>query len=251
MGSLSKLKKKFSKLSKDKASRQLPAPMEAVRVEQMTRVAAYDETKKEVQKWAPVVSRMRNQNFTSFPLGEESHKHSSSLSTAALQTKFRPKNDLEQDLESILTTYGYKEKEVFKKEEAQLADRSLTPEEIKERQSEVGKLKALLFANEAKMRRIKKIKSKTFRKLHRKRQERLREKEDGLESLDPEEAAAQAEKMERARILERMSQKHKGTSKWAKQQKRLLKQGMQESVPPSPICALSLRLLCFNCFCCQ
>lgn len=220
---LSKLKKKFSRLSKDKAAKQVSIPLEEVHADRLTRKEAYQETKTQIQKWAPMVAKMRDQSFTSFPLNEENHKHVE-ISSASLQSRFKPKNDLEADLESILTTYGYKEKHIRKKEESQLADRSLTKEEIQQRQQEIAKIKSLLFHHEIKMKRLKKIKSKAFRKIKKKREDRLKPTQEEMEELDPEQAAEDAEKSEVKRIRERMSQKHKGTSKWAKAQKRLLKQ---------------------------
>ncbi|RMX74284.1 hypothetical protein D0869_12754, partial [Hortaea werneckii] len=79
----------------------------------------------------------------------------------------------------------------------------------------------LLFREEIKAKRINKIKSKAYRRVHRKERERNAEKERAL--LDPEglglvQDEDEREKMDRRRAEERMSTKHRD-SKWAKQLK--------------------------------
>merc|ERR1711874_565308 len=67
---------------------------------------------------------------------------------------------------------------------------------------------------EAKYRRQNKIKSKKFRKIARKEKEKQKLKElEELERIDPEAAAEKLEEMEKTRIEERASLKHRNASK--------------------------------------
>ncbi|KAI7521257.1 hypothetical protein KC316_g19593, partial [Hortaea werneckii] len=97
----------------------------------------------------------------------------------------------------------------------------LPVEEVMRRRQELRRARELLFREEIKAKRINKIKSKAYRRVHRKERERNAEKERAL--LDPEglglaQDEDEREKMDRRRAEERMSTKHRD-SKWAKQLK--------------------------------
>lgn len=81
-----------------------------------------------------------------------------------MNAKFEATNSLEHDLSNILTQYGYEESNQKKKEEQQLESRQLTREEIRAKQAELAKMRSLMFFAEKKAKRIKKIKSKSYRK---------------------------------------------------------------------------------------
>ena len=81
------------------------------------------------------------------------------------------------------------------------------------------KLRALQAYQESKFKRLKKIKSKKYRKILRKEREKEEEKNLlKLEKDDPIKFREALEQIEKKRMMERMSLKHKNTSKWAKQQ---------------------------------
>ena len=91
---------------------------------------------------------------------------------------------------------------------------------MKAKRSEFLKLKALQSYQEAKFKRLKNIKSKRYRKILRKEKEKGEEKTlTKMEKDDPLQFKEVLKEMEKKRMLERMSLKHKNTSKWAKQQK--------------------------------
>lgn len=72
---------------------------------------------------------------------------------------------------------------------------------------------------EAKFKRLKHIKSKRYRKILRKEKEKQEDKNlEKLEKEDPAQFKEVLEQLEKKRMKERMSLKHKNTSKWAKQQ---------------------------------
>ena len=90
----------------------------------------------------------------------------------------------------------------------------LTVQEAFERKKELAKIRALQTYQEQKYRRLKKIKSKKFRKVERKmkKKEELAEIEQ-LAAADPEAAAEKLEQLDKSRIEERASLKHR-TSKY-------------------------------------
>jgi U3 small nucleolar RNA-associated protein 14 len=91
--------------------------------------------------------------------------------------------------------------------------------------SYVAKLKALVGYDIQKRKRFNKIKSKTYRRILRKEQERERElKQRALELIDPEKARKKAqERMDKMRAEERATQRHKNTSKWVRHVKHMSK----------------------------
>ncbi len=85
---------------------------------------------------------------------------------------------------------------------------------MKRRREELIKLKNLLFYRELKARQQGKIKSKTYRKILKKKREKQDESLNAqeLSELDPEQAAQLLEKEELKRLEERMTQRHKKTN---------------------------------------
>jgi U3 small nucleolar RNA-associated protein 14 len=84
------------------------------------------------------------------------------------------------------------------------------------------KLKSMLSFENAKRRRFNKIKSKTYRRILRKEKERDQERRaKAFELLHPEEARRRLQKkMDEMRAEERVTQKHKNTSKWVRHAKK-------------------------------
>jgi len=90
---------------------------------------------------------------------------------------------------------------------------------MKNKRAEFLKLKAMEAFQAAKFKRLKKIKSKRYRKILRKEKEKNEAKSmDKLEKEDPIKFKEVLEHLEKQRMKERMSLKHKNTSKWAKKQ---------------------------------
>lgn len=90
---------------------------------------------------------------------------------------------------------------------------------MKQKRAEFLKLKAMQSYQEAKFKRLKHIKSKRYRKILRLEREKNEEKKlTKLEKDDPVQFKEVLQEMEKKRMMERMSLKHKNTSKWSKQQ---------------------------------
>ena len=97
-----------------------------------------------------------------------------------------------------------------------------------ERRERLMRMRHLMFQHEMKQKRVRKIKSKDYHRRLKKKEKRLREEEgegaDGLEgTLDLEGEREAREAAEYARAEERLTLRHKNTSRWAR---RALKRGM-------------------------
>ncbi|KAJ3211245.1 hypothetical protein HDU82_006338 [Entophlyctis luteolus] len=195
------------------------APLPIRVQDRIGRQAAYEAASKEVSRWTNVVAKNRSADqldFSSFD------KQPSSLnSSGALVGQFEPVTGLESEIAKLLEESALSEKKQMELDD--LALNKISKEELAERRRELAKLRSLAFYAEQKAKRIAKIKSKTYRKIHKKADARKAAKEGGnelsieeLRDIDPDAARDKVEKAHMDRIKERMSLKHKGTGKWAR-----------------------------------
>ncbi|KAG5496073.1 hypothetical protein JKF63_02371 [Porcisia hertigi] len=86
----------------------------------------------------------------------------------------------------------------------------------------MAKLKAMLAYENSRRKRLNRIKSKTYRRILRKEKDREKERrQKAFELLHPELARQKlTERLLKARVEERVTQKHKNTSTWVKHAKR-------------------------------
>ena len=179
------------------------------------------------------MKRVREADHLSFPL-QNTEDRGGVKSQGALLASFQPSNAHESAVDALLRSANLTEETVTKQED-ELMGEDLTIEEIKEKRAELARQRDLMFRAEARSKRVAKIKSKTFRKLARRRAEKLGLSVDELERVDPEAADAEREKMERQRAKERATLRHGAKSRWAKDvggdgtemfDRRMAKQGM-------------------------
>ena len=176
-----------------------------------------------------------------------------------LVEKFEASTDFEKELQQALTQAGMQdEKALQKRERARLIKEGqlneedwdsedpaddlganrISIEEYKKRHGELAKVRALMFAEEQKNHRINKIKSKKYRKIRKRQQERAKDAEDEAALLeDPSLEMQRIEQEEMNRMKERMSLQHRNTSKWAR---RILRRGAKMDVEERK--ALSLQI---------
>ncbi|PWZ01828.1 Utp14-domain-containing protein [Testicularia cyperi] len=194
----------------------LAAPLPSVVQDRLDRQAAYSVTRDEVQGWQPTINKIRDAEHLSFPLQKPAV---TKASTAGFVANFVPSNDMESSIAGMLEDGGLTEKQLAEQED--LAMNRLDPAEVRARRDELRRMRMLMFRAEQKAKRVSKIKSKTYRKIHRKEQERIQAKIKELEGLegvdvDSDEEMEQRLKAEKDRARERATLKHKNTSKWAK-----------------------------------
>ena len=116
----------------------------------------------------------------------------------------------------MLKASKLREEDIYQAEDTMLKMNKLSVEEIALRRNDLRRMRELMFRAEIKARRVKKIKSKTYRRLKRKEKERLGELIDdkGPEDDSDEEEGQLKREMERAK--ERATLRHKHTGRWAK-----------------------------------
>ena len=218
------LKKRVADMERD-GKKPLSAPLPDVVAGRLERVAAYKKSTEEVtEKWAHVVQENRKARTLKFPLNSSTKPEYSSTGDAV--RTFQPGNDFEREIDALLKEGGViGENDVMKKEERDLEASKVSKEEVIARRRELAKMRSLTFEYERKMKRIAKIKSKKFRKILKHEKIKLRE-ELGGDTFD--DILTEKMEAERKRAEERMSLRHKNTSKWVKRQ---LQRGVQQKNP--------------------
>lgn len=213
------LRKQLAKLGKEKTVVQ---PVARVVQERLERKMNYKESQKEVSDWIPFVQANRKSEHLSFVALNQAQRQK--LTTASIMASHEPATDMEKRVQSLLKAGGVEnEKMIRKKEERELMSSEISHEDVVARRKELQKMRALMYYEEQKSKRIKKIKSKLYHKLKKKRGRREAEKRQALLwETNPELAKEMAEKEERKRIKLRMTLKHRNTSKWMK---KALKRG--------------------------
>ncbi|XP_031256151.1 U3 small nucleolar RNA-associated protein 14 homolog A [Pistacia vera] len=209
----SKLRKRMHQM--DKKSVSIQAPLPKVEREKLERKAVYEHSKKDITKWEPLVKMNREAPTIIF----EEDTNLGFSTVGAIASGFEPRTEFEKKMASLVN--DEKVVEAHKEDGARLLEMNkVSVEDYLEDRNHIAKMRSLLFRHEMKSKRIKKIKSKTYHRLLKK--DRL--KGASAEFLmDPEAAKEEARKQEFKRAEERMTLKHKNSSKWAK---RILKRGL-------------------------
>lgn len=209
----SKLRKRTSQMERKPMSIQAPLPKPYR--EKLERKVAYEQSKKDITKWEPLVKRNREAPTIYF----DQDLDLGFSTVGAIASEFEPRTDFEKKIASLF--HDDQVKEAHKKDGARLLELNKTSiEDEKDRRDRIAKMRSLLFRHEIKQKHIKKIKSKTYHRLMKK--DRLKATSAQIE-MDPEAAKEQAMKQEFKRAEERMTLKHKNSSKWAK---RILQRGL-------------------------
>ncbi|XP_034229675.1 U3 small nucleolar RNA-associated protein 14-like, partial [Prunus dulcis] len=130
----------------------------------------------------------------------------------AIASEFEPRTEFEKKIASLV--YDDQVMEAHQKDGSRLLElNKVSAEDEKDRHNRMAKMRSLLFRHEMKSKHIKKIKSKTYHRLLKK--DRLKASSTQSE-MDLEAAKELAMKQEYERAKERMTLRHKGSSKWTK-----------------------------------
>jgi U3 small nucleolar RNA-associated protein 14 len=197
----------------------LDAPLAKRQQDRIERAAAYEKSKEALNRWIDTVKANRRAEHLSFPLPEPNAPQPSKIVDS------KPRTDLETTVQDILIQSGLagtngKDSEEKLQEIEELHINKLPLEEIMARRAELRKTRELMFREEMRSKRIKKIKSKSYRRVHRREREReeLKEREAFVAAgVDLEEE--DRELQDRRRAEARMGAKHK-ESRWAKSLKQ-------------------------------
>ena len=198
----------------------LAVPLAKRKQDALDRAAAYQKSKATLSRWINTVKHNRRAGHLVFPLPDGDAAASKNTSRLPSTSDAKPMTGLEATIQSILFESGMahpskKGQDAQIQWSEELATHKIPIEEVEARRAELRRNRDLLFREEIRAKRIKKIKSKSYRRVHRKERQRnlLREKEAlGETGVDLE---AEQERLEKARAEERMSGRHK-ESRWAK-----------------------------------
>ncbi|XP_032757327.1 U3 small nucleolar RNA-associated protein 14 homolog B [Rattus rattus] len=210
LSSLATVKKQLQRIK----SKTLTIPLNKEEADRTLREATFSKTSQMLSKWDPVVLKNRQAEQLVFPMEKE-------LPAVApiehVFTGWKARTPLEQEVFNLL----HKNKQpvtdplLTPMEKASLKAMSL--EEAKIRRAELQRTRALQSYYEARARREKRIKSKKYHRVLKKGKAKKALKEfEQLWKDCPSAALQELEKMEKARMTERMSLKHQGKGKWAK-----------------------------------
>lgn len=207
--------------SQGAASRKLEVPLAKRQQDRLDRAAAYEKSKETLDRWTDTVKHNREADHLMFPLpdpdGAGIHENSRLQPTSTS----KPFNELEATIQNILQESGMaaangKDEEDKIREFEELEMNKLSLEEVQARRAELRRKRDIMFREEARAKRIKKIKSKSYRRVHRKELEKQEKKyREGLEEAGIEPSEDEQEAQDRRRAEERMGGRHKN-SKWAK-----------------------------------
>jgi U3 small nucleolar RNA-associated protein 14 len=205
-----------SRKSKSGVNGKLAAPLPKRQQDRIDRAVAYEKSKETLDRWIDTVKTNRQAEHLSFPLPDPEVQQLPRIGPV------KPQTDLESTIQTILVESGLAEKSAEDQIKAaeELETRQLSLEEIRARTAELRKRRELLFREEVRAKRIKKIKSKAYRRVHRKQRQKMEQLErqaltEAGVDLDEEER----ERNDRQRAEARMGAKHK-ESKWAKSLKQ-------------------------------
>ena len=199
----------------------LEVPLAKRQQDRLDRAAAYEKSKETLDRWVATVKHNRRAEHLIFPFPKQNSKMAKETRHLPLITQSRPATDLESTIQTILVESGLATSDGKSAEDQiqafeGLAASKMPVEDIQARRAELRRVRELLFREEIKAKRIKKIKSKSYRRVHRKERARnaLHDRE-ALVAIRGDLSEDEQEHLDRVRAEERMGARHR-ESKWAK-----------------------------------
>ncbi|XP_017397955.1 U3 small nucleolar RNA-associated protein 14 homolog C [Cebus imitator] len=229
--SLATVKKQLNRV---KSKKVVELPLNKEKIEQIHREVAFSKTSQILSKWDPVILKNRQAEQLAFPLGKE---QPAIAPIEHVLSGWKARTPLEQEIFTLLH-----------KNKQPVTDPLLTPmekaclqamnlEEAKMHRAELQRARARQSYYEAKAQREKKIKNKKYHKVVKKGKAKKALKDfEQLQKVNPTAALEELEKIENARMIERMSLKHQSSGRWAKSKAIMAKydlearQAMQEQL---------------------
>ncbi|CAX40453.1 U3 small nucleolar RNA-associated protein, putative [Candida dubliniensis CD36] len=201
----------------DKESKAIAIPLPKRIQQRNDRAAAYELSKKEISKWTDSVQALRQAEVLKFPMINQQQEDTIQDSALTFRSDNEPITELEKKINNVLTESSLvDDKKEAKFEEIAIAQ--MTPEEMKKRTNELRLMRELMFRDEKRAKRIKKIKSKQYHKIQKRERLKTQEMVENDEfNID--------EDHDSKRAIERMSLKHKTQSQWAKS---MIKSGLSK-----------------------
>jgi U3 small nucleolar RNA-associated protein 14 len=199
----------------------LEPPLAKRHQDRLDRAAAYEKSKETLNRWVDTVKQNRRAEHISFPLPDPDALSAPGTKELMPATQSQPLTSLEATIQNIMQESGLtpgKGRSADDQAQAfeELQERKMPIEEVQARRAELRKARELMFREEVRARRIKKIKSKSYRRVHRKEREKMAQEEHAaLDEAGFLNSDEERERNDRRRAKERMGARHR-ESKWAK-----------------------------------
>ncbi|KAH0544375.1 hypothetical protein FGG08_001516 [Glutinoglossum americanum] len=198
----------------------LEVPLMKRQQDRLDRNAAYEKSKETLNRWIDTVKHNRRAEHLSFPLPDPSGDIVGGIRCLLPTASSEPLNELENTIQTILQDSGLvmpngeaDEDRIRSFEELQTNKMPLA--EVEARRAQLRIARELLFREEVRAKRIKKIKSKSYRRVHRKQREKAEKGVREALTLAGVKISDDGEFNDRRRAEERMGARHR-ESKWAK-----------------------------------
>lgn len=201
--------------------KKLEVPLPKRQQDRLDRAAAYEKSKETLNRWIDTVKHNRRAEHLSFPLKNPNAAVAQGSQRLLSKIHSQPLTGLESAIQNILADSGILSTEKDSADEQadafnELPTNKISLEEFQARRAELRRARELLFREETRSKRIKKIKSKSYRRIHRKERERNTENEmKALAAAGVDNSESENERNDRRRAEERMGARHR-ESKWAR-----------------------------------
>ncbi|KAH8666388.1 Utp14 protein-domain-containing protein [Xylariales sp. PMI_506] len=209
--------KLLNKEEKTGKPKKLDVPLERRQQARLDRTTAYEQTNKTLDRWTETVKQNRRADHLVFPLAQtETGIARHDNSEIAPINRQDPGTELERTILGIMEASGLGPS--TEKEDEQVGEdgQTLSRRDLESLWQEKRRERELKSREEARAKRIKKIKSKAYHRVHRKQRERDEMKEhEALVEAGEIDSEDEREMQDRRRAMERMGARHKD-SKWAK-----------------------------------
>ncbi|XP_061774565.1 U3 small nucleolar RNA-associated protein 14 homolog A [Nerophis ophidion] len=191
----------------------LACPLSKEETERIQRDLAFQKAATEVTSWQNEIKQNDRAEQLVFPLRQEP---SGPKTIEKVVNGWKAKTPLEQEIFALLSANKKPADKPILTPAEQASVKAMSLLDAKMRRAELQKVRAQQSYYEAKARRESKIKSKTYHKvLNKAKRKDFLKKFDELVQKDPTSALEEMDKMEVARMQERMSLKHQNSGKWA------------------------------------
>ena len=197
--------------------KKLDVPLPKRQQDRLDRAAAYDKSKETLSRWIDTVKHNRRAEHLSFPLQDPNEVANKGANYMLPTSQSKPLTDLESTVKRLLEESGLagpngKLDEDF----AELPANRKSIEDIQAEMTEKRRKREAISRVNKDASRIKKIKSKSYRRVHRKERERNAQQErDALAAAGIDNSEEEQERNDRRRAEERMGSRHR-EGKWAK-----------------------------------
>ena len=199
----------------------LEPPLARRQQDRLDRQVAYEKSKDTLNRWIETVKQNRRAEHLSFPLHDPASAGRLNSTQLDPVSQSEPMTELESAIQQIMKDSGLvsqqgKDAEADEQAFEELQQRAMPLEEVIARRAKLRQHRDLMFREEIRARRIKKIKSKAYRRVHRKERDRAAQEERAQQINDGEyNSEDDRERNNRQRAEERMGARHR-ESKWAK-----------------------------------